>query len=180
MNWYIFTAFEMRVDQLAIGCLLAVVLRRKVLGRFWELACGSVYFPLITVLLLVLSEQFVGDVRYRNAFSFITDPVLCAILLVQMVWFSGSRLWGWLNHSVLNWIGKLSYSIYLYHELALAFAHRLTASAPHLTLAAGVAITLGLSSASHYLIEKPFLRLKRNLGAKAIHTPRVDTVYSGI
>ena len=171
MNWYIFTAFEMRVDQLAIGCLLAVAIKRKVLVRFWELACYNEYVPLLPVLLLVVSEQFVGNVRYRNAFSFITDPLLCAILLIQMVWFSASRLWGWLNHPVLNWIGKLSYSIYLYHELALALGHRLTANAPQLSLPAGVLLTLILSSASHYVIEKPFLRLKRNLGPKLVGAP---------
>jgi peptidoglycan/LPS O-acetylase OafA/YrhL len=161
LQWYIFTAFEMRMDQLAVGCLLAITLRRKAFRGFWKVVCSTPYAALVTVALIAISEQFVGNTIYRNAVSFITDPALCAVLLAQVVAFSDTRIWSWLNFPVVSWIGKLSYSIYLYHELALAIGKRFTVSAPQFELAAGIALTLAMASASHYLIEKPFLRLKK-------------------
>jgi peptidoglycan/LPS O-acetylase OafA/YrhL len=167
LQWYIFTAFETRVDQLAIGCLLAITLRRKALRGFWKFVCSKPHYALVTAATIALSEQFVDNVVYRNAISFIIDPVLCAVLLAQAVAFSDTALWSWLNFPVLSWIGKLSYSIYLYHELALAIGKRLMVNAPYLELLVSVILTLAFSSASYYWIERPFLRLKRKVHALA-------------
>jgi hypothetical protein len=46
---YIYSALDMRVDQLLVGSLTAVLLKRRVLQRFWNGACSH---PLIALVLL--------------------------------------------------------------------------------------------------------------------------------
>jgi peptidoglycan/LPS O-acetylase OafA/YrhL len=62
-------------------------------------------------------------------------------------------------------VGRLSYSLYLWHTVALALAGRFAGHLPKgpsipWTSASYVTIAFGLASASYYFVEKPFLRLK--------------------
>lgn len=70
------------------------------------------------------------------------------------------------DHPALEYLGKISYSIYMLHEfIILATLHWLKpfSSAPFfngLVYALSMAGTIGLSSLSYEFFEKPFLRLK--------------------
>jgi len=61
----------------------------------------------------------------------------------------------------LVFLGQISYSLYLWHPMILSFGDKLLG----IPRAAGVLISLGVATASYYLVERPFLRLKRRRGA---------------
>jgi peptidoglycan/LPS O-acetylase OafA/YrhL len=65
-----------------------------------------------------------------------------------------------LSLGVLRWIGRLSYSLYLWH-LPVFFASRFGPVA-RLPLTIGIALSITLASASYYIVERPALRLKRH------------------
>src|SRR5262249_49377222 len=69
----------------------------------------------------------------------------------------------------LPWLGRLSYSLYLWHLVGL-----------YLSIATGVvgrvAILLALASVSYYLVERPFLALKDRLSATKSPAPRPRAV----
>lgn len=63
----------------------------------------------------------------------------------------------------LVWIGKISYSLYLWHPLSMYVAGRMAGSAvlhypPYLPLL--FVVSFASAACSYYLIERPFLRLK--------------------
>ncbi len=62
----------------------------------------------------------------------------------------------------LVWLGKVSYSLYLWHAPVYHVAKRVWGTGPG-AQAAGVVFTFLLASLSFYLLERPVLRLKRRL-----------------
>ena len=78
---------------------------------------------------------------------------------------------GWLraalSYSRLVWLGKISYGLYMYHEVALWARERLYSRLPwfanqdELLAIATLALTIGLAAASYYGYERQFLQLKR-------------------
>ncbi|QDV32947.1 acyltransferase family protein [Tautonia plasticadhaerens] len=97
------------------------------------------------------------------------DDVLVWAWAVALVAWAASgrdRTSGFLARPTMVWLGRVSYGLYLYHEIALglvSWASRALPRSPELgTVAAlmGPAATIGLAAASYYGIERPFLRLK--------------------
>ena len=167
---YIYRALDTRFDHLLVGCLLAISLKRRVINSVVRTVCTSRIFPAITISLLGISVYFERSTAYRDVFGFIFDPIMVAILILQLVHFSAVRPWSWINSSPMQWLGRISYSLYLYQQVSLHPARRLLArqSVP-LQLFGAVAITVVLAALSHYAIERPFLKLKGRL-AKAQHS----------
>jgi peptidoglycan/LPS O-acetylase OafA/YrhL len=155
--------FDGRADHLFIGCLLAVLLKRGVLNGFWSAITSSRFLPALTLMALVasiiLGEHF--HYRYKYAVGFLLDPFLIAIFMVQVIALGCAWPWSWLNWAVPRYLGRVSYPMYLYHGLANDFALRML-SGRSLWLIAPVAVAnlTAIASASYFIVEKPFLRLK--------------------
>ncbi len=65
------------------------------------------------------------------------------------------------------YVGRLSYSLYLWHVGALGLADWLAPGRPAAWLTIAVAASAGLAVASYHLVEQPALRLRRRLGSHA-------------
>jgi len=160
---YIYAAFDTRLDELMVGCLLAVLLKRGSLASVWRAISSNILLPVATIAALAISiyagEAYID--RYRDVFGFAIEPLLFAILIVQMIALSSTRTWGWTEWRAVKFLGRISYSLYLYQQLTLhAVRHALEAYAVVVQLSAAIAVTIVLATISHYLIERPFLRLK--------------------
>ena len=160
---YIYEAFDTRADHLLMGCLLAVALRAKLVPRFWSWITGGPWAAAVTAGLLALSnlgEAAYGH-QYRDSVSFIVNPILTAIWIPQLIALRHSALWGWMNWAWIRFLGRISYSVYLYQQLLMGAGRKLL---PHYAviwqMAATVALIVAIASLSHYLVERPFLRLK--------------------
>jgi peptidoglycan/LPS O-acetylase OafA/YrhL len=163
---YLEYAFDTRVDDLMAGCLLAVLLKRRVLSRFWIFVTRHSYAPAVTLLLVagtVFSSRFF-NFDYRHVITFAIEPVLIAVLLVQMVALGSTVPWTWLNWPWVRYVGRISYPLYLYHLFALnqteliLNGYRLRYVDP-----ATIALSVALASASYFLVEKRFLALKNKM-----------------
>jgi peptidoglycan/LPS O-acetylase OafA/YrhL len=161
---YIYEAFDTRVDHLLMGCWLAVALRGGYLGRFWHAVCASPFYVLVTVSLLVLSIAlgYWTHMRdYRDTVEFVVQPVLFAILIAQLIAFPLHPFtrpfnWGWMKY-----LGKLSYSIYLYQQMVIWPTLQLFRSTPLLGVLATIPAVIIAAAASYYFVEKPFLNLRK-------------------
>lgn len=176
---YIYAAFDTRLDELMVGCLTAIIIKQGRLSVFWRAATAHALLPLVTIALILVSI-FIGDAyiyRYRDVFGFAIEPPLIAILLVQMIVLSTTPLWSWTEWPVLKFLGRISYSLYLYQQLTLAPAKRMFGSYPLMVqLIAAILITIIVAAISFYVIEQPFLKLK-GMRLRAHHkapTPQVD------
>jgi peptidoglycan/LPS O-acetylase OafA/YrhL len=108
-------------------------------------------------------------VIYRDVVGFALEPVLIAVLLVQLIalsaaglwrWIAG--LWRWIEWPVLRFLGRISYSLYLYQQLTLfSIRKRLEGQPVVVQLLLAVLGTTVVASLSYYVIEQPFLKLKR-------------------
>lgn len=162
---YIYEAFDTRADHLMIGCILAVALRERVWLKLWHFLVDSPGRIWVTVTGLVISAALshLGRAMYRDSLAFIIDPLLAASLIVQGTAYSSAALGRILNWGWVSYLGAISYSIYLYHPLAMGLGEKLFRKLPFLAPAAPLGAVLGVvvaASASYWLLEQPLQRLR--------------------
>jgi len=146
-------AFETVADSLATGCLLALCRSflwsllpyRRLLHSRW-------FFTLPLLLIIAIGVQL--PVLLWNAVGITTLNVGIAVCLDRYMRLHHGPVGRVLNWQPIVWIGTLSYSIYLWQQPFL-LSPRLQLSFP----LAMVCILL-VASASYYIVERPFLRLK--------------------
>lgn len=157
---YIYTSFETRVDAILCGCLLAILLFTGIGHKALGVVRRGRYLP-VTLALLTLSLAAENHYvfLYRNVIGFAIDPVLIVILIAQLIVFRHAN---WMDATPISYLGRISYSTYLYQELVIPFVFRMvpklygTALFMALTLIASWIV----ASISFECIEKPFLKLK--------------------
>lgn len=165
---YIYTAFDTRFDHLLIGCVVAIALRYGYFSRLWQTICAKTVYCLFPLLGLILSTVafHAGGETYRDSVGFILDPLLVAILMVQLI-ASRSRLLAWMDSGLLIFLGTISYSVYLYHELATHIALRIVGRWPRPILMVVILLaTYLVASVSYFAVEKPFLRLRSRIDSR--------------
>jgi peptidoglycan/LPS O-acetylase OafA/YrhL len=161
-TWLNFT-FDSRLDHLLVGCLLAVLLKRGILPQFWEFMTSRIWISLVIFGLVVASialDEHYG-LAYKYGVTFVIDPLLTAILLVQVIVFANTWAWGWLNWSVTRYVGRISYAMFLYQGVTNYWAvHIFKDRSRFVLVAAAVSLALLLGTMSYYAVELNFLRLK--------------------
>lgn len=161
---YFYEAFDTRMDHLLIGCLLALILFRSRQHRNWVVICERPAVTLLTIGLLGLSGA--AEIRwaflYRDTWGFIVNPVLCALLIPQLISLRGTAMVRWLDLAVVRYLGTISYSLYLYQQIVLEPVRKSMHMMPFsIQVATSLAILIAVASGSYHLIEEPFLRLKQ-------------------
>ncbi len=159
---YIYRAFDTRADNLLIGCLLAVMLRAGYFPRLWNWISARPWFAFTIAGLLALSS--VADTQwpsYRHNLDFMVNPLLTAVWIAQLIALRGVAPWSWMNWQWVRYLGRISYSIYLYQQLVMIAARdRLSHLPAVVQLPALIAIIVAIASASYFFVERPFLKLK--------------------
>jgi peptidoglycan/LPS O-acetylase OafA/YrhL len=143
---YIYYAFETRADALAVGCLVAVLIH---LGyNFRWLTAKWMIAPVLLATLAVMKFA-----AHDNPLTLSIFPLLAMALILESV---VHRYW-LLNNPVANYLGLVSYPLYLYHPML---------ASSHLSGWTKLAVTLAFASLSYYVVERPFLQLKNSLHRK--------------
>ncbi len=148
-----------RAWELALGAGLAmrVSMMRKLKGTPAQLAAvGGVGLIGLSLFVIGPDTPFPGAIALLPALG-------AALLLAAGVSKSSTTLVGnALSHPAPRWIGRISYSLYLWHWPIIVFALALF---PHGARTVGAriflfALSVGVAAASYYLIETPFRKLK--------------------
>lgn len=145
---------QFRMDAIAYGICLAALCQIPQMHRHIR-ACGSMWGLTLT-LGLVLAAIALPSSAKPFAFHVLFGPGIA--MGIAAVVFSGApntvgRL---LSLTPVEWIGRLSYSLYVWHIVGHMLAHAVLPGQWWFSLVLSVA----LASASYYLVEQPFLRLK--------------------
>jgi len=159
--YYDMGLFPMVADCLAMGCLLANIsgwLEKK----NWYLRLFRPAYSLGLVALVLLINRYM-DYTVVNVFGTSFLNASLAILIHRSVYCSRDYMGRFLNWKPVAFIGILSYSLYLWQQLFLNRNSTVWASAFPLNLCFAIAAAL----CSYFLLEKPFLRLRRRLRAEA-------------
>ena len=151
--------FPAVADILAIGCLLAILGKRvPPIKSVWAL-------PML--LPVVLVPLYVGALRFHTTpvLLFVLWPLMHVSIAALLLHVVQNPYWI-LNVRPVVWLGKISYSLYLWQQL---FAYGTHHRPWYLVLAA-----LGLASISYYSVEQPMLRLRERRTA----AQKLETAYA--
>lgn len=155
-----------RFDSILTGCLTSMLLHSS--WRASLLQFASRYAVYAAAVLLLVFSVVCRDVFFRQTFRYSLQGLSMALLFPPLIYAGRYR---WANNVLsvrpLVFIGKLSYSIYLCHWIALIIFFDLgfTQATPA-WIAGNVLLTAGLSLCSYYLVETPFLRLRKKFGSQ--------------
>ena len=153
--------FQAVADSLAVGCLMAFLLRS---GRLPVLRRPLLRFA-AWVLAAVLLAGSAGAYLIAPAFFYVFGQSLANIGAAVVVYLCIGRkdgvLYRLLNNRAAVFVGTLSYSLYLWQE---PFLNSTAAAFPQ-SYPYNLLFTVAAALTSYFLIEKPFLTLKnRGLG----------------
>jgi peptidoglycan/LPS O-acetylase OafA/YrhL len=96
-------------------------------------------------------------------------PLFNLSVAVMLFWLVSSRrtvAHKILENRILRWVGNISYGLYLWHYMMYEFAKKEFANSG-VQIIVAVIFAFVVASASYYLVEKPFLRLKFRFNFKA-------------
>lgn len=158
---YTYRASDARLDSMAYGCALAVLGRERV-ASYANRAMFGVGLALIVWSLLYRSEYF------RNTFRYTVQGVALFFIVAPLVYGKGfERINGWLSTRPMVYIGRISYSMYLWHWLVivLMFPFLGLVNLDPLWQLVYYALSFITSMASYHWVEQPFLAMRRRFGS---------------
>jgi peptidoglycan/LPS O-acetylase OafA/YrhL len=175
---YLRYAFDSRLDNILYGCALALALRSLKLEPVLSVVDKIRLLPYgLAVLLVVLT---VAERRLSDQFYYIAGlpsaSIIVAVMLVQLIFLGALRGSSWLDHPFLQFLGLISYSLYLYHVVVISTVEHIL---PHLRLRwlypLMLVASVGVAYGSYRLIERPFLSLKGHFASDRGHRPRPES-----
>lgn len=172
----IYAGTDTRADSILIGCLVAMAVSWHML----RLTAFTISVVKIAGLLSAIAAiAFLLDIwgiarntLYETGFTFFAVAVGVFIFRVMVI--SAERYVRFLESRYLVWIGKLSYSLYLWHFFAINITLKLQIPRAVCALIS-VTIAFGFAISSYYIVELRFLRLKSRFTAT---TPRETSTHA--
>jgi peptidoglycan/LPS O-acetylase OafA/YrhL len=175
-EWSIGTAFQTNVDALAAGCVLAGLWTRLSSSTAYLRFLNSKLFSLVPISAIaagvLLSSE---DPRLVFASYLLGQTVLnvsIALMIDRCVRYESDAVGRLLNWKPVVFVGVLSYSLYLWQE---PFLNRL-ANTPANWFPLNLILVAAAALGSYYLVEKPFLKLRRKLEGSTAANERVMVV----
>jgi peptidoglycan/LPS O-acetylase OafA/YrhL len=145
-----------RIDSILLGCLLALLLCRPTVAGLFR-----AYFSSPIVSLALWSSALAWSVwgeSLTHVWYLTVQMAFVFLILVNLLLSKKSAYLSALSHPVAAWVGRVSYSWYLWQQLFTAVAYPRWGGLRSFPL--NIAASLGLAVASQRFIERPFLQLK--------------------
>lgn len=108
---------------------------------------------------------------YNNNYGFseIWYKYFIAYTAALLIFISLTKIFT-IKNFVASYLGRISFSIYLLHELIgvplLNYLIKFKIVSPYIMLLASILIVFAASSATYYLIEKPFIQLSKRINSR--------------
>jgi peptidoglycan/LPS O-acetylase OafA/YrhL len=164
--WIQYNTFA-QFDTLLSGVLLALLLGTDPRGRPAGRSLRWLQWPIYAGAVWVFSRSDLGHHEaWRRTWDFVAIWLAGAGIVAVAVTVPGG-LRAALSYPRLVWLGKISYGLYMYHEVAFWLRGLLYDAVgwfPYRELimaVVGLAMTVGLASLSYNRFERPFLNWKR-------------------
>jgi peptidoglycan/LPS O-acetylase OafA/YrhL len=161
-----FSRTDIRLDGLLWGCWAALLLElpvwRERLRRWLR---PRAWFGLLAA--------FVLCVGYQPPLAMMWQAVLIPLMLLGTVLHPGTLVGRLLESNVLRWIGRMSYSLYLWNSLFFPGMDkpRPLPLGPLQQLPLSIACVFACAALSYYLVERPMIRLGHAFSARMSTPP---------
>ncbi|WP_277959978.1 acyltransferase family protein [Frigoribacterium faeni] len=149
-----------RIPEILVGCVLALVLQSSDVKERKSSKPRLRSTGAAVALLFLAAYSVFGPVQWSPVFRFVGLP-LTVLAVAYLIWFGRSmpdaRLTSVLSWAPLTFVGRISYSLYLWHMVGLnLFTTENVGELPLLGVAAlGVGVALGMALISYRLLELP-------------------------
>ena len=149
---------DIRLDVFFIPCTAAIMLRDEVWRRRAQRIGPKLCVALMAV--LALMKVFVGKSPVFTSVELAFQATVFPILVIYTVFHPTSWSGRLLELAPLRWIGRVSYSIYLWQQICV----RPSWISDHITFVPlRIACAVVLASFSYYLVERPMIGLGRSI-----------------
>jgi peptidoglycan/LPS O-acetylase OafA/YrhL len=160
-------ATDTRIDAIAWGALAAILTVHPSAGWYRRAMKSTAVLWASLGLLLFAGTSFARIPAIAYSRYLISGMAL--FFLVPSLVAQKSLLRQLLERSPVVWVGRLSYSIYLWHWGAICLSGLIPAPGL-IRIIARVGLTVVFSLGSYYLLERPILRLRKHFGSKVAMT----------
>ena len=161
VNPLYFVRTDLRVDAIMWGAVMALVLARPGARAWLERHLGMAAFALLVAM-------FAGVVKVFGTRPTIWGAMLLPLFIAATVLRPRSAIGRLLETPAMRWLGRLSYSLYLW-ELFFAFRGVPQTLGVLQTFPLNLTLTFACAMASYYLVERPLIRVGHRLTPR---TPR--------
>lgn len=153
----IYKGTDTRFDSILYGALLAIMVRY---GNLYSILSNKLFF--FAGLLILLMTLVIRDNNFRESLRYSLQGVAITIMFVHMI-FSDANYLRFLKSRFFVFIGKISYSLYLYHWLMFGLVSYYMATQPLvLKIVVMISTSIFLATLSFRYIERPVLSYYRN------------------
>ncbi|UOM34203.1 acyltransferase [Acuticoccus sp. I52.16.1] len=166
-KWNYYTT-DARIESILWGCLLSLILfvsperLRRLIGAL----------PVALALAVLLVGFLYRDEGFRETLRYTLQGGALFVLFLNLFFWPRLRFAvSILEISVLAWLGRISYGLYLWHWPAIDVVEKLghqPGEPAHII--GSIVLTLVPTVLSFYFVEKPILRLRRHFGSHATRT----------
>lgn len=155
-----------RLDSIALGCLIAIYLKPilEIFEKYVNILLSCAFLWLLCMPHLYSLTRAIQGLHWLwpalGGASGTITLVAISVIMIHAVFFAEGWWYNLLNHKVMNYIGLLSYSLYLWQQIFSPPMGLVVSEFPiNLLLLMAAAIF------SYHVIEKPFLGLKEKFSA---------------
>lgn len=158
---YVYRALETRTDQLAIGCMLAAMLKSFFWREWFENLARQRWLLWTLGGLLLLSTLLLRhSMIEKYLIGYTLEPLLVALILPLVILEAQRSSWlaQLLNAQPLILIGQVSYGIYLYHPLVMHPVRRIVetwSGSATLGISTSILAVIGMAYLSFRFFEQP-------------------------
>ncbi|OFW10520.1 MAG: hypothetical protein A3G20_06870 [Acidobacteria bacterium RIFCSPLOWO2_12_FULL_59_11] len=156
---------DTRADSLMIGCTLGIMVASNWIPQQGRGRISRVLYILSPCSVLILAGISVFATWRDPVFYYwllFVIAVLTAIIILDCYLNKNSKIRRMLSLKGLVWVGNISYGLYLWHY-PIYRAMRQYGFDWTQVITLGTLITFAAAALSYYLLEQPFLRLKKKL-----------------
>lgn len=163
-----------QIDAMAVGALAAYLVFFKK-----DAVLQVLFNRKFTRSLLVLFLLSVAVLHHYHVYLYFS--IIFAIFILNVTLNPANRFN--VEHPILKYLGRISYSIYMLHPIAITIAIKsIYAMRAHLrpvelqliVYVVAIGISIALASFSYHLIEQPFLRMKNRFEVERKTKPEVN------
>jgi peptidoglycan/LPS O-acetylase OafA/YrhL len=167
LDWLQEQSIFVRIDSIATGCIVALY-KDKIVAKLQTRWNDVFFYSLLILFVVPWLDRIVGDTFLELIFIFfgvltgsIANISIAAGLLYSVYGPRGSW-YKLLNSKVLDYIGVLSYSLYLWQQFFMGKRDNWWFT----NFPQNIVCIFLAGLFSHYIIERPFLRLKSRFSLK--------------
>ncbi|MBN1688060.1 MAG: acyltransferase [Candidatus Omnitrophica bacterium] len=156
--------FFQYADALMIGCLLAI--SRRMSFSLWDSHLLKSRFLRFLSFFIIWLVTYLSS-KHGRGFGYFTVPfgtsiisILSAYIIASTMTFDKTMLYRFLNHPLMMYVGRLSYSLYIWQQFFLVPRNFAGMPMWWRVFPMNIVLTFGVSMLSYHIWEKHFLKLK--------------------